>query len=234
MELRDRPLVDFLLLEYLWNRNCGTQLENYSYRRFVESNGFLYHELDMKTLTGRLYSLIEGGMFLLSDEFSHSSLRKVHLNKEELQTYFMHKTSSFNLGREYPSVYIRLSFKGGKTWEEKVQADWNRYYTHLGLGTYNICLESANKKFLSKVLEFYLDNLTLIPGNNIKLTTFKPWFPYRIYWKQFVRGYQYQFKVLKENFPKEAFPECQRLDTWRCKWVRDENQELMLREAEFK
>lgn len=235
MKLMDRPLVDFLLLEYLWDRNLGIKLESYlGHPKSFENNGLVYHGLDVEALVERLSSLIEAGMFLLSREISHSGIQKVHLGKEELKTYLVNKISPFNSDVEYPPVYIRLSFKGGKTWEQRVQADWSRYYTYLaGPSSYDISLESSNKKFLSRILDFCLDNLILVPETRIKLTTFKPWFPYKVHWKQFARGYQYRFKVLKESFPREVLPELQKLKIWRHKWARNKYQELMLREPEF-
>ncbi|OQW91337.1 MAG: hypothetical protein BWK78_04920 [Thiotrichaceae bacterium IS1] len=235
MRLKDRPLVDFLLLEYLWNRNFAVGLESYAHpKKFFESNNLIHHGLDMETLVERLSSLLEDGMFLLNREHFHSGIQKIYLNKEELKNYLVNKSSPFNSAIEYPPIYIRLSFKGGKTWEQTVQADWSKYYTHLGLSTRDIRLESTNKHFLSKVLNFYLDNLILASDCNVKLTTFKPWFPYTVHWKQFARGYQYQFKVLKESFSREALSELQKLKIWRHIWVKNEDKGLMLIKPEVK
>jgi hypothetical protein len=84
------------------------------------------------------------------------------------------------------------------------------------------------------VLEFYVDKLTLAPDCDVKLTTFKPWFPYTVHWKQFARGYQYQFKVLKESFSNETLSELQKLKLWRCTWIRNEDKELILIKPEIK
>jgi hypothetical protein len=226
--LKQRPLVDYLLLEYLWRkRNYG--LGVYVSENAITGDNFLYHGLELTDLTDRLYNLIQEGMFLLESDREYTGLNKVYLTKSELKKHlsFSLESEEYRLNNK---IYMRLSFKGGKIWEQKVKANWNKYYCSLESPNH-ICIESKNKEFLSKVLEVYLANSILVSESKIDLELFRPWYPHFIYWKQFVKGYRYRFSVEKNNFDFKLAVSHQ-LRHWRWLWFYDKQKGLILHPPE--
>ncbi|OQW91343.1 MAG: hypothetical protein BWK78_04950 [Thiotrichaceae bacterium IS1] len=232
--LDKRPLVDYLLLEYLWRKGKYI-LGVYVSRDVITGDNFIYHRLDLAELTNRLYSLIQDGMFLLDSNEGHIGFDKVYLTKSKLKEHLSRCSESeeYRLGND--RIYIRLSFKGGKTWEQKVKANWNQYY-YLLASSERVWMESGNKEFLTKVLKFELANSILIPDGEIELNVFKPWYPPFVYWKQFARGYSYRFAIKERNFDfsrdLRKLYSINKLKHWRWVWLYDKRTGLMLRPPE--
>jgi len=232
--LDKRPLVDYLLLEYLWRkRYYGLGL--YVSENAITGDNFLYHGLDLADLTDRLYSLIQDGMFLLDPSQEHIGMNKVYFTKSGLREHLSRCSESeeYRLGNN--GIYMRLSFKGGKTWEQKVKANWDQYYSSISPPD-RICIESKNKEFLSKVLKVYLAHSILIPGNQAEFNIFKPWYPPFVYWKQFARGYRYRLMIEKNNFGSNPgifkLYSTYKLKHWRWVWLYEKRTGLMLRPPE--
>lgn len=225
-----RPLVDYLLLEYLW-RKRSYGLGVYVSRDVITGDNFLYHGLELAELTDHLYSLIQDGMFLLDSNEEHLGLDKIYFTKSKLKEHLSLCSESEEYRLNHDEAYVRLSFKGGKFWEQKVKANWNQYYCSLSSAKY-VWMEAKNKKFLAKMLNMELAHSIFVPDGEIELNVFKLWYPHFVYWKQFARGYRYRFAI-KERNPNPSRElrklfSVHKLNHWRWVWLYDKRKGLML------
>jgi len=228
---KKRPLVDYLLLEYLW-RGLNSTLKRYVNQTGIESSHKIYHGLELTELTKRMYNLMQEGMFILGKNAECNSLDRISLTQRELKKFFqLHQEEQRN--DPVSDIFIRLSFKGGETWAEGVRANWNKYYMNAHLID-QIILDSCNLKLLTKAFKIYQEYQMIPPSCRVKFNTFKPWFPFLVYWKQFKQGYSYQLiyqppknKIEKEaredfyNYDSEASWKLRKLNLWRDMWMLD-------------
>jgi len=229
---KKRPLVDYLLLEYI-SRGLHHTLKGYVNQAGIEDNNEIYHGLEVTELTKRMYNLMQEGMFILGRNSQCNSLDRVSFTQRELKKFFqLHQEEQRDDLKSY--IFIRLSLKGGETWAQGVRANWNKYYVGAHSFERSI-LDSCNLKLLTKVFKIYQEYQRVPPSCHVEFKTVKPWYPFFVYWKQFKQGYSYKLSYqppkndreieAKEDFydyESEASWKLRKLSLWRDRWMLDE------------